>query len=247
VPRIKAYKDGISQRQLIPVETAKVCTAFQCPWTKKVFGRKQQYIRHLKELREVRMHRRARDSKYEQVLAEFNGQPSFNDVIKWIENHSEFFFDKAAKYGHMRDVLYGDRENFFIQITRLKLIWSNSVSNSHHCPRNGVTNWGRYKEDAPTGYPGWHGRIEFMMCQYNTDGTKRLHTSLSGSDLFNNKIGIDTGTGGCNNNHYGYEAYFFDADWPEITKVRERANTLAALGKQGRDHQAFDWIIKTLP
>lgn len=37
--------------------------------------------------------------------------------------------------------------------------WSDSVSNTHSCPHNGVTNWGGRVEGAPRGYPGWCGRI----------------------------------------------------------------------------------------
>jgi hypothetical protein len=36
---------------------------------------------------------------------------------------------------------------------------SMSVSNTHVCPLDGVTNWGGDKDNAPRGYPGWQGRV----------------------------------------------------------------------------------------
>jgi hypothetical protein len=41
MPRIKAYKGN---RSIIPVEEARVSTAFRCPWTDKLFGAKQQFL-----------------------------------------------------------------------------------------------------------------------------------------------------------------------------------------------------------
>lgn len=36
---------------------------------------------------------------------------------------------------------------------------SNEVSNTHECPLDGVTNWGRRDPTAPSYYPGWVGRV----------------------------------------------------------------------------------------
>lgn len=50
-----------------------------------------------------------------------------------------------------------------IQITDLKIdVKFQSVSNSHHCPFDGVTNWGGRVEGAPRYYPGWYGHISFF-------------------------------------------------------------------------------------
>src|ERR1700727_2046995 len=39
-------------------------------------------------------------------------------------------------------------------------IWYRStVSNSHSAPEGKQTNWGGYKTDIPTSYPGWEGRV----------------------------------------------------------------------------------------
>jgi hypothetical protein len=42
---------------------------------------------------------------------------------------------------------------------KLDLTWNPAVSNTHSCPHNGVSNWGGRDKKAPTGYPGWRGRI----------------------------------------------------------------------------------------
>jgi hypothetical protein len=39
------------------------------------------------------------------------------------------------------------------------LTHSNKVSNTHHAPLNGQTNWGGMNPSAGNGYPGWEGRI----------------------------------------------------------------------------------------
>jgi len=238
MPRIKAYKFKQSTKVIIPVDEARVSTAYRCPWTNEIFGTKRQYVKHLKELRETRMHRRARMAKFEKVRAEFNSQKTIEDVIQWIENHPEFFFDAG-----LRGTFFPskhkptDRENFYIKVTGLRLRWSDEVSNSHNCPRGGKTNWGRRDPDAPTSYPGWSGRIEYKLRQYNPDGTINKNPPVHGSDVFKN-TGICTGSGG-GGSSYAYDIILFDADWPELTKSREKQDTLAALGQEDRMRHKF--------
>lgn len=42
---------------------------------------------------------------------------------------------------------------------RWDIRFQESVSNTHECPIDGVTNWGGRTEGAPRGYPGWMGRV----------------------------------------------------------------------------------------
>ena len=240
MPRIKAYKNGTSKRQLIPVETAKVSTAFRCPWTGKIFGEKRSYVMHLKELREQRMYRRARQARFEKVRVEFNGQKTWDDVIQWIENHPEFFFDLGMRSRVMSNPKPLDRENLFIKITYLRLVWSPTASNTHSCPRNGKTNWGGRDDGSPRSYPGWEGRIEFQAHQFSPDGTLRESSPFSGSDLFD-RSGINTGSGGARGKGgYAYGVTFFDADWPGITERCEKLDTLTTLkGDKKPFHRAY--------
>ena len=216
MPAIKVYK---ANGKMVPVSEAKIAKAYQCPWTSKVFATKAAYSKHLSELREDRMHRRARQNIRNRKLDDLINQPSFQDIVNWIETNPEFFFDGLINLGHSgwahrRAHL---REEFWIKITKLNLHWSDRVSNSHNRPRDGVTNWDR-NVDKPMGYPGWSGRIEFQLS----------HDLGFGSDVLNN-TGIHTGSGGGGSgNRFGYEVKFFSSDWPGLRSAAI-ANKLAGI------------------
>jgi uncharacterized C2H2 Zn-finger protein len=214
MPKIKAYKgNGV----LIPVESAKIANAFQCPWTGNIFSNKKSYVKHLRELREDRIHRAIRARIQNKIFDEFINQDSFENLIEWIETHPEFFFDRVIQKGRAgwRNRSEHLRDKFWIKITYLDVHWSDSVSNSHSCPRGGVTCWSsREAEETgrPRGYPGWAGRIEFQLSHGYESGF--------GSDTFRG-TGIHTGTGGgISDNRYGYDVKFFASDWPGLEKHR---------------------------
>lgn len=207
MPRIKAYKGA---GKMIPVEEAKLVTAFRCPWTKKVYGSKRDYVKHLKWLRENRMHSRIRATARLRKHQDLWNQPTFLDIIKWIEMNPKFMFDNALRSGWARDGAEKKRDQFWMKITYLDLSWTSSASNTHHCPRGGVTNWGMREDGKPKGYPGFTGRIEYQMS----------HDLGFGSDAVRN-LGIHTGTGGgAGDNRFGYGVTFFDADWTGLVNNR---------------------------
>lgn len=207
MPRIKAYKGA---GKIIPVEQAKVATAFRCPWTKKIYGNKRDYVKHLKDLRENYMHSRIRAKSAEMKKQNLWNQPSFEDIVAWVEMNPEFMFDNGFRVGWADEKDKKYRDKFWIKITYLNLNWTNSASNTHSCPRGGVTNWGRRELGKPTGYPGFEGRIEYQM-SYDIG---------FGSDLMRG-LGIHTGTGGgAGDNRFGYGVTFFDADWPGLVDNR---------------------------
>jgi uncharacterized C2H2 Zn-finger protein len=211
MPKIKAYKGNGA---VIPVENAKVSTAFKCPWTDKIFSTKKSYVTHLKVLREDRIHRNIRARIQHKIFEELINQPSFDKIIEWIETHPEFFFDRLVQYGRAgwRDRREHLRDKFWIKMTFLNVSWNESVSNSHSCPRGGVKCWSSQeaKDGRPRSYPGWQGYIEFQLS----------HDLGFGSDVFRN-VGIHTGTGGgTSDNRYGYDVKFFASDWPGLEKNR---------------------------
>lgn len=203
MPRIKAYRQA---EKLIPVDAAKVVTAFQCPWTKKVFSSKKYYIKHLIDLRRTRIHRRIVNRRMDRALSDLNAQPSFQDVIEWIERNCWYFLAKAKQNNNWSDKGFPTPEEFWIRITYLEVHHSNNVSNSHSAPRGKPTNWGRKDSNIPFGYSGWEGRIEYCI-------SHQLPGVFS-SDLLSS-TGIHTGSGGssCGNNYYGYSVIFWDEDW----------------------------------
>jgi hypothetical protein len=207
MPKIKAYKGA---GHIIPVDTAKIGNAFRCPWTKRIFGEKRAYVKHLKWLRENRMHSRIRATALLRKKDDLWNQPTFEDIIKWIEMNPEFIFDNGLRESWRREGAEKYRDQFWIKITYLELRWEPLASNTHSCPRGEVTNWGRREEGKPTGYPGFTGRIEYQLS----------HDIGFGSDVMRG-LGVHTGTGGgISNNRFGYSVTFFDADWPSLTKNR---------------------------
>ena len=82
MPRIKAYKGAGA---IIPVDVAKIGTAFKCPWTNRVYGDKKSYVKHLKHLREDYMHARARKLILVKQMRDLWNQPDFQSIINWVE------------------------------------------------------------------------------------------------------------------------------------------------------------------
>ena len=209
MPKIKAYAGNSS---IIAVDSARVVTAFECPWTNKIFSTKKSYVDHLKVIRETRIRQVIRARNRHKMFEELISQTSFEKIIEWIESHPGFFFDRAVQYRGRKDHQHL-REQFRIKVTYLHVGYSEHVVNSHSCPRSGVTNWGgqgRLKDGtpAPRGYAGWEGRIEFQLS----------HDVGFGSDVFRD-VGVHTGTGGgSGDNRYGYDVRFFASDWPGLEK-----------------------------
>lgn len=227
MPRIKAYKFKHSTKIIIPVDEARVSTAYQCPWTNELFGTKKLYVAHLKALRSSRMHESARKARHRRLRDDFNNQPTYDKIVAWINNHPEFFFDnhyRASSLWKPRDYAQ-ERMDFRIEVLSLRLTWNDSVSNSHSCPRDGVTNWGGRDEDGPRGYPGWRGSIDFKV------------SSVQGfsSGIFEG-TGVCTGSGGSSGDGtLGYEVKLFASDWPALARNREKGITLATLGNKSTE------------
>lgn len=132
-------------------------------------------------------------------------------------------------------------EFFKIKVKDLEISirYDEYVSNSHGCPLDGETNWGRRKEGVPSSYPGWTGQIKA-----NVNATENLIMSrdvppyiksdswnFSASEvLFNNWggqkgfRGFHTGSG-CPGSPLGEYPinigfYFFLSDFPMLQKAR---------------------------
>lgn len=207
MPKIEVYKGN---HIMIPVSQAKKAKAYQCPWTNELYSTKRSYVNHLKKLREDRMHRRARKIRHQRLGEDLWNQPSFEKIIKWIDLHPEWFLDntKMNAWKHIKED-NEIRDVFSIKITYLELIWKDNVSNTHSCPHNGVTNWGGRDKNAPRGYPGWTGKIEYEISH---------KASGFGTDFMKGSR-IHVGTGGSRNGlNYGYGVNLFADDWPELYK-----------------------------
>lgn len=212
MPKIEAY---FGHGGIVPVASAVKKTAYLSPFSGGIYGSKKSYVDHLKFTR-VQIHEKVQKINRYKIMQTLWNQPTFEDVIAWLESHQEFLFNKGKERNEWRltkaqrsKIVY-DPSEFHATISYLSLTWKEVCSNSHRAPHNGTTNWGGRDLDKdgkpkPKGYPGWHGRIEY---------TIKSKYDLGGSDVFDS-LRIHTGTGGSGNGtNYGYDVTFFDDDWP---------------------------------
>jgi uncharacterized C2H2 Zn-finger protein len=216
MPIVKAYAGNNS---VVAVDTAKIIDAYRCPWTKEVFQYKSDYTKHLRYVRH-NIHAKIRKQINDAKLIELSLQLSFENIISWIETNRAFFFNRLAAQDQR--VKPDDYEKFYIKITKLVITRYDHISNSHYCPRGGVSNWTRSArlpngDPAPTGYPGWQGDIDYKIAK------------LPGlaSDAFRG-IGIHTGSGGARGgNVFSYDVRLFDDDWPGVATLAKLSGNLA--------------------
>ena len=86
---------------------------------------------------------------------------------------------------------YFKKEKLQVVYFCLKVMYGDSIPNTHHAPRGYDTNWGGRTKDIPTGYPGWVGRIWIGLSKPKT----RIGISDSPNRVLK-KIGIHTMNGG---------------------------------------------------
>lgn len=102
--------------------------------------------------------------------------------------------------------------------------YSDMVSNTHSCPRNGETNWGGRKENAPRGYPGYLGRL---WVRYNKS------PKMSGSGPFEfRECGVNIGTGGAG----GY-----DGPWECVGTAQYKIDIAKKKNRRFRDLHLYSW------
>ena len=135
---------------------------------------------------------------------ELHNQDDFHGIINWLENNGECLLINSERYN-------ADKfKTLQIIITFLDITYSDCVSNSHSCPRNGVQNWWQSK-DKPLGYPGWWGLIEFDIIDNRYSIGTRLFKGTR----------IHLGTGGSSNCiKYSYDVKLFEDDWPGLIRFK---------------------------
>ncbi len=219
---------------------------WKCDETGKLFEDKNKYKGHLSKLA------RERNTKRKLMVAEAIADQKWNELYEceqtieqWrdmVIANQNMFWAEAAK-ADPYDWKYVGKPHSrgkngvvcpipeLLEFTTFDVRWSPSVSNSHSCPHNGVTNWGVRDPDAPTSYPGWSGRVEWIV-----RWPKEWDGVYLGSDLFKGLFGnggrqrAHTGTGGgggmrysekhkCHVQSFGYDFKMFAADWPGMARV----------------------------
>ena len=210
-------------------------TVWKCDHTGKLFEDHSKYKRHLRKLARERQQRR----KMEIVVSEadawwaaaYEREMSISEFKNFIiENQSRFWQEAARAEGYNWNRVGKSSRGVVCPVPRLlefakfDLVWSDSVSNTHSCPHNGVMNWG-CKDDKPTGYPGWRGRVEWIV-----EFPEEWSGVYLGGDLFRGqRTRCHTGTGGggssghnkqynCHTQQYGYDFRVYAADWTGMAR-----------------------------
>lgn len=210
MPKIRAYVGP--DDNVIAVHEATEVNAFQCPWTKKVFTKRKDYIKHLKSHRINSIYKRIHLARRKAKVKELNGLKSFNEIVEWLEANSNFLYETGMSQAWKDDRAKYPREKFRFKINKLTLTYSDNISCTHHAPRGCKTNWGGDTKDehgnnVPRSYPGWRGRFEYEM-----EGLP----SFSSHAFMDTAIHFGSGGGGAKS--FSSDIYLFLSDWPGLAE-----------------------------
>lgn len=185
------------------------------PHSGKMFKEKKDYLKHLKKEARARFAER-KIQRFIKSRDEFFAH--MGKTVKTIPELEQFVHDNWKWF--MLNGQFNDEFERKKPLKQSKLIAidinvskSDRVSNSHNCPKGGVTNWGgnnKYPDGTPypKSYPGWQGRC---IIRYEGD-------CYAGWEVFKG-TGICTGSGSGGMNSYQFECLLFEDDFPEMTKT----------------------------
>lgn len=235
--------------------------AWKCEKDGKIFEDKHKYQLHLRKLARHNLAQRKlkiAEAEADAVWAElYEREQSIDDWMQMVIDEQHLFWAEAAK-GDWHDwQVVGKKDGRgknaitipmpkVLKITH-SLRWSDTVSNSHSCPHDGVTNFdtrAEYNKGKPTSYPGWTGHIEWLV-----EWPKELEGMYLGSDLFSKgtfstgRQRAHTGTGGGGGGHFnkefntwcqrpGYDFRIYASDWPGLTRYHEKQKMWAVLNNK---------------
>jgi len=213
-------------------------TVWKCDTTGKLFEDKVKYSSHLRKIVKQRIIRRkltvieteadtwwAAAYEREMTVDQFKQFVIDNQIRFWAENvkRNDYSWDRIVNVRKGTSMPIPE----LLEFTTFDLSWNPTVSNSHSAPHNGKSNWGgREGDTVPRSYPGWSGRIEWIV-----KWPKEWDGFYPGSDLFKGqKTRTYTGSGGgggmrhdkdhnCNIQSFGYSFNMFAADWPGMARV----------------------------
>jgi len=225
-----------------------IITAYKCDEDGKIFEDKSKYTAHLRKLarhRNAQRRLQVDENLKDQIWASlYECEQSLEQWFDMVIANQDLFWAEAAAgdpydWQNVGKKLGRGKNAGNVPMPKVLKIthsmrWSDSVSNSHSCPHNGVTNWGGRVEGAPRGYPGWTGRVDWIV-----EWPKEFDGIYLGSDLFSRgtfctgRQRAHTGTGGGGGGHFnkefntwcqspGYSFDIFAADWPGMARYYEK-------------------------
>lgn len=225
----------------------------------KIFEDKKKYQNHLRKLARERNTKRrlmVADAVANQKWAElYECEQTIEQWRDMVIANQDMFWAEAAKgdkhdwsivgktHSRKKDAVVCPVPEL-LEFTQFDVRWNPAVSNSHSCPHNGVTNWGNHDKNAPTSYPGWTGRIEWIVrWPKEWDGWYLGGDLFSGGTFRTGRQRAHTGTGGgggmryskkhgCHIQSFGYDFRIFAADWPGLARHLAKQQFVEVL--QGR-------------
>lgn len=228
-----------------------VITAYKCDTTGKLFEDKTKYQKHIRKIAADRRIQRKIDAAHKTEIQWWhdnfwNKVKSLAQLQAAILHHRDVFATRGVKNYHGG---YGRlKPTPIIKFKIFRLYYQDSVSNSHSCPHDGVTNWGGRNESAPRGYLGWQGRFDYIVQSHD----KQLHSYPGSSEMWTGTR-IHTGTGGGGGakpeeeklflQNFGYDIKLFASDWPAMAEEYEKAKTFKILSNDDRslDQLVNEW------
>ncbi len=246
---------------------------WRCDTTGRLFEHKAEYQRHLRKMA------RERSTKRRLAIVEAESDAWWNaawetdmSIEAWpawvIANQDRFWAATAQKSPRdWKNVgkAVSRKKNacvlpipVVLEFSRFELRWSTSVSNSHSCPHDGVTCWSSHeaRDGRPRGYPGWHGRVEWLV-----SWPEEYDGIYLGSDLFEagTQVRVHTGSGGgggmrfsdihgCHVQRFGYELRLYASDWPGMAREEGRRQFIEVLKgeRQAIDRCLADSVVSAI-
>jgi hypothetical protein len=206
--------------------------AWKCDYTGKVFEDEHKYIKHARKQSLIISAHKERlfySRAFNKTVHEMHQLTSIKSIEEFIQEHWKVFYYKGIDINHDPSGNLGPITFSKLKSIKLDVTYNSNVSNSHSCPLNGVTNHSRQDLSKPSSYPGWSGRIAFVI-----ESSTKHRISAS----YFKQSGINTGTGSVSNSEitkqtntsqHRYDVKMFADDFKALAYKEEVHRTFKAL------------------
>lgn len=221
---------------------------WKCSKTGKLFEDKDKFRSHLAKLAaeaRIRLKIDRENTEASVWWDEFrNRERSVEDLMQEIIDNQDKFWAEAAKNNAYDWEKVGRMKRKGVTMPVPKLLeiklesvhFTDSASNSHHKPHDGVTNWGGKVtlpdgSPAPRGYPGITAHIHWYV-----EWPEEFNGWYQGGDLFDfprSRIHTGSGSGGhvdkLGRQCFQYGFTLFLQDWPGVAAYYEKQRLIKIL------------------